>query len=52
MYERVKQNSQKPTEKQIYNESQSIRLALVFMWNKHYGKGFIAIFRDFFASIN
>ena len=52
MYERVKQNSQKLTEKQMYNQSQNIRLALVFMWNKHYGKGFIAIFRDFFASIN
>ena len=30
MYERVKQNSQKPTEKQMYNQSQNIRLALKF----------------------
>ena len=28
-----------------------LRLALVFVWNARRGKGLVAIFRDFFASI-
>ena len=40
----------------IKNKLQSVTkylgLTLVFMWNVHRGKGLLAIFRDFSASIN
>ena len=51
MLERVKRNKNLKNPPKN-NQSQNIRLALVFVWNEHYGKGFIAIFRGFFASIN